>query len=73
MKISEIRHVLLKALSQLDRIESKTGNDFDYLGSQQLPENLGDKNLLLINAMESAMDEGYSIEYNNLLYLAKIL
>ena len=27
MKISEIRHVLLKALSQLDRIESKTGNE----------------------------------------------
>jgi len=59
-----------KSLTQKDysnERESKTGNDFDYLGSQQLPENLGDKNLLLINAMESAMDEGYSIEYNKLI------
>ena len=59
-----------KSLIQKDysnKRESKTGENFEYLGSQQLPENLGDKNLLLINAMESAMDEGYSVEYNKLI------
>ena len=59
-----------KSLIQKDysnKRESKIGNNFEYLGSKQLPENLGDKNLLLINAMESAMDEGYSLEYNKLI------
>jgi hypothetical protein len=59
-----------KSLTQKDysnKRDSKMGQDFEYLGSKQLPENLGDKNLLLINAMESAMDEGYSIEYNKLI------
>ena len=28
---------------------------------------LGNKNLLFINAMESAMDEGYSNEYNKII------
>ena len=59
-----------KSLTQKDysnKRDSKKGQDFEYLGSKQLPENLGDKNLLLINAMESAMDEGYSIEYNKLI------
>ena len=59
-----------KSLTQKDysnKKESKTGQNFEYLGSHQLPENLGDKNLLLINAMESAMDEGYSVEYNKII------
>ena len=59
-----------KSLTQKDysnQKESKTGQNFEYLGSHQLPENLGDKNLLLINAMESAMDEGYSVEYNKII------
>ena len=59
-----------KSLTQKDysnKRDSKAGQGFEYLGSKQLPENLGDKNLLLINAMESAMDEGYSIEYNKLI------
>jgi len=59
-----------KSLTQKDysnKRDSKTGQDFEYLGLEQLPKNLGDKNLLLINAMEAAMDEGYSVEYNKLI------
>ena len=59
-----------KSLTQKDfsnKRKGKTGQYFEYDGSENLPENLGDKNLLLINAMESAMEEGYSNEYNKLL------
>ena len=59
-----------KSLTQKDfsnKRKGKTGQYFEYVGSEDLPENLGDKNLLLINAMESAMEEGYSNEYNKLL------
>ena len=46
---------------------STTGSNFTYTGGETLPENLGDKNLILINAMESAMEEGFSNEYNKLI------
>ena len=46
---------------------SKTGSSFTYKGGKSLPENSGDKNLFLINAMESAMEEGFSNEYNKLI------
>ena len=45
--------------------ESKTNTqDYINLGPDGLPTNLGEKDLLLINAMEKAMEEGYSEEYN---------
>ena len=47
--------------------DSKTASDFMYTGPNGLPEDLGDKNLLLINAMESAIEEGFSNEYNKRL------
>ena len=59
-----------KSLQQKDfsnKRKSKTGSNFIYTGNDDLPDNLGDRNLLLINAMESAMEEGYSIEYNKLI------
>ena len=59
-----------RSLTQKDfsnKRKSKTGGEFIYIGDKNLPQNLGDKNLLLINAMESAMEEGFSIEYNKLI------
>ena len=59
-----------KSLTQKDfsnKRKSKSGARFDYEGVQSLPENLGDRNLLLINAMEAAMDEGFSNEYNKII------
>ena len=38
-----------------------------YDGSTSLPSDLGDKNLLLINAMESAMQEGHSNENKKII------
>ncbi|MBI45531.1 MAG: hypothetical protein CMG66_05145 [Candidatus Marinimicrobia bacterium] len=59
-----------KSMTQKDfsnKRKSKSGISFDYKGAQNLPENFGDRNLLLINAMESAMDEGFSNEYNKII------
>ena len=59
-----------KSLTQKDysnKRQSKTGGQTSYDGDLILDPELGDKNLLLINAMESAMDEGYSNEYNKII------
>ena len=59
-----------KSLTQKDysnKRQSKTGGQTSYDGEVILDSELGDKNLLLINAMESAMDEGYSNEYNKII------
>ena len=59
-----------KSLTQKDysnKRQSKVGGEFSYDGDIILDAKLGDKNLLLINAMESAMDEGYSNEYNKII------
>ena len=59
-----------KSLTQKDysnKRQSKTGGQNLYDGDLILDPELGDKNLLLINAMESAMDEGYSNEYNKII------
>ena len=47
--------------------KSKKGGQFEYTGNKNLNDDLGHKNLELINAMESAMEEGFSIEYNKLI------
>ena len=52
-----------KSLTQKDysnKRQSKTGGQTSYDGDLLFDPEFGDKNLLLINAMESAMDEGYS-------------
>ncbi len=59
-----------KSLTQKDysnKRQSKVGGKFSYDGDIVLDSKLGDKNLLLINAMESAMNEGYSNEYNKII------
>jgi len=59
-----------KSLIQKDysnKRTSKIGEEIIYNGPDGLPIKLGDKNLLLMNAMEAAMKEGYSNEYNKLI------
>ena len=59
-----------KSLTQKDfsnTRKSKTGDEILFDGSTSLPSNLGDKNLLLINAMESAMQEGHSNENKKII------
>ena len=59
-----------KSLTKKDysnKRKSKTGNDFMYNGDTSLDLESIDKNYLIINAMESAMDEGYSNEYNKII------
>ena len=59
-----------KSLAQKDFSndrKSQSGEQFEFTGSEILPNNLGQKNLFLINAMESAMKEGHSNEFNQLI------
>ena len=59
-----------KSLTQKDfsnKRTSKIGGEFSYDKNITLDSKLGEKDLLLINAMESAMDEGYSNEYNKII------
>ena len=61
-----------KSLQQKDftnKRESKISKDMYYTGPLGLPQDLGEKDLLLINAMESAMNENLSAEYNKLIQL----
>ena len=55
-----------KSLKQKDYSEkrkSKKANAFDYAGPGGLPENLGAREMLLMKAMDSALEEDFSIEY----------
>ena len=59
-----------KSLTQKDysnKRQSKIGGNFSYDGNERIDSKLGNKDLLFINAMESAMDEGYSNEYNKII------
>ena len=59
-----------KSLAQKDFSEqrkSKNAEQFNYEGESKLPDNYGEKNILLINAMDAAMQEGHSSEYNEMI------
>jgi len=59
-----------KSMKQRDFSEkrkSHTGEEFEYVGPTGLPENMGDRNLLYIKAMESALQEGHSREYQEMM------
>ena len=59
-----------KSLSQKDFSEkrkSNTAEEIIFSGPTSLPENKGEKNLLLINAMDSALKEGHSREYQTMM------
>ena len=59
-----------KSLSQKDFSEkrkSNTAEEIIFSGPTNLPENKGEKELLLINAMDSALKEGHSREYQTMM------
>jgi len=47
--------------------ESVISETKEYLGPLGLPNNLGEKDLLLINALESAINENMPLEYNSMI------
>ena len=61
-----------KSLQQKDfnnKRESFIADDIDFKGTSGLPNDFGEKDLLLMNALENAMDEELSAEYEKLLQL----
>jgi hypothetical protein len=59
-----------KSLTQKDYSEKRKSNsaeEFIYSGPTGLPTDLGEREMLLINAMESALQEGHSREYQNMM------
>ena len=59
-----------KSLSQRDYSEkrkSKQGETFTYDGPAGLPSDLGEREVLLIEAMEEALQEGHSREYQDII------
>jgi len=59
-----------KSMSQRDYSEkrkSKQGESFSYDGPAGLPVDYGERKVLLIEAMEEALDEGHSIEYQKMI------
>ena len=59
-----------KSLTQKDYSEkrkSSIGEQIIYSGPTGLPENMGEREVLLINAMESALKEGHSYEYQKMM------
>ena len=47
--------------------ESVVAETTEYLGPLGLPNDLGEKDLLLINALESAIEENMPLEYNSMI------
>ena len=59
-----------KSLQQKDyekKRESMSATNFEYIGPLGLPNDLGEKDLLLMKALESAIKENLPLEYNNLM------
>ena len=59
-----------KSMSQRDYSEkrkSKKGESFSYDGPAGLPDDYGERKVLLIEAMEEALEEGHSREYQQMI------
>ena len=59
-----------KSMTQRDFSEkrkSSSGGEFNYDGPTGLPVDKGQRDLLLINAMESALQEGHPREYQQMM------
>ena len=59
-----------KSLTQKDYSEkrkSTTGEEIIFSGPSGLPTDKGEREMLLINAMESALQEGHSREYQDMM------
>ena len=50
-----------------EKRKSTIADEIIYDSPTGLPSDLGQKDLLLINAMNSALEEGYSIEYQKMI------
>ena len=59
-----------KSMTQRDlskKRKSKEGEEFLYIGPDGLPIDYGERKLILMEAMEQALKEGYSQDYNNMI------
>ncbi len=59
-----------KSMSQRDYSEkrkSKKGDSFSYDGPAGLPDDYGERKVLLIEAMEEALEEGHSKEHQQMI------
>ncbi len=56
----------LKERDYSNKRKSETGQEKSYSGPLDLPENLGNENLIYINAMEEALNQNYSSEYEKM-------
>ncbi len=59
-----------KSLTRRDYSEkrkSNTGEEFIYSGPAGLPADMGEREMLLIKAMENALNEGHSREYQSMM------
>ena len=56
----------LKEKDYSSKREGAIGLDLDYSGPLDIPNNLGQNNILFMDAMEEALNEGYSEEYKKM-------
>ena len=56
----------LKKKEFSDKRKGSAANDIEYEGAIELPDNLGQKELIFINAMEEALEQNYSKEYEEI-------
>ena len=56
----------LKERDYSNKRKSETGQEKSYSGPLDLPENLGNENLIYIDAMEEALNQNYSLEYEKM-------
>ena len=59
-----------KSMTQRDlskKRKSKEAEEFLYIGPDGLPIDYGERKLILMEAMEQALKEGYSQDYNNMI------
>ena len=56
----------LKERDYSNKRKSETGQEKSYSGPLDLPKNLGNENLIYIDAMEEALNQNYSLEYEKM-------
>ena len=59
-----------KSIKEKDYSDKRKGDiagEIEYSGPEELPSDLGEKNSIFINAMEKALDQNYSQEYQEII------
>ena len=59
-----------KSIKERDYSDKRKGDiagEIEYSGPEELPSDLGEKNSIFINAMEKALDQNYSQEYQEII------